>query len=357
MAPRLDVLETAAGRFAGTAPEHPAIGLASGENVQYLQPKGSTMSEQKLIAVVGATGQQGGGLAHAILAEPESGFRVRALTRDADSSRARELARLGAEVVEADLDDEASLVKAFDGAYGAYLVTNFWEHMSPEREYEQAGNMARAAASAGIRHAVWSTLEDTRDAVPLEDDRMPTLLGRYKVPHFDVKAEANALFTEAGVPTTFLQTTFYWDGLASGMGPKRQEDGSVVLALAMADAKLAGIAAEDIGRTAFGIFKRGRELVGETVSIAGEHLTGDEYAAVFAEVLGEPVRYAPVPFDGLRAAGFPAAEEIGNMFQYYAEFDDEFTGRRDLAAVRELNPRLKTFKAWLNENRDAFVGI
>jgi uncharacterized protein YbjT (DUF2867 family) len=315
------------------------------------------MSEQKIIAVVGATGQQGGGLARAILAEPDSGFTVRASTRNADSAKARELARLGAEVVEADLDDETSLAKAFDGAYGAYLVTNFWEHMSPEREYEQAGNLARAAASAGVRHAVWSTLEDTRDAVPLEDDRMPTLLGRYKVPHFDVKAEANDLFTQAGVPTTFLQTTFYWDGLAAGMGPKRQEDGSVVLALAMADAKLAGIAAEDIGRTAFGIFKRGKELVGRTVSIAGEHLTGAEYAAAFTDVLGETVHYSPVPFEGLRSAGFPAAEELGNMFQYYAEFEDEFTGRRDLAAVRELNPQLKTFKAWLSENKDAFAGI
>jgi hypothetical protein len=97
--------------------------------------------------------------------------------------------------------------------------------------------------------------------------------------------------------------------------------------------------------------------VGETVSIAGEHLTGAEYAAAFTEVLGEPVQYHPVPFDGLRAAGFPAAEEIGNMFQYYAEFDDEFTGRRDLAAVRELNPRLKSFRTWLQENKESFVGI
>ncbi|WP_408612791.1 NmrA/HSCARG family protein [Glycomyces luteolus] len=314
------------------------------------------MTEQKIIAVVGATGQQGGGLVRAILDAPESGFTVRALTRDAGSEKARELAELGAEVVEADLDDEASIAKAFDGAYGAFLVTNFWEHMSPDREYEQAGNLARAAKSAGVEHAIWSTLEDTRDSVPLGDDRMPTLLGRYKVPHFDVKGEANALFTEAGVPTTFLQTTFYWEGFTTYFPPKRQEDGSLVLAMPMGDDKLAGIAAEDIGRTAFGIFKRGKKLVGRTVSIAGEHLTGYEYAEVFSEVLGEPVAYYPVPFDGFRAAGFPAAEELGNMFQYYAEFDDEFTGRRDLAAVRDLNPRLKTFREWLVANKDAFTG-
>jgi uncharacterized protein YbjT (DUF2867 family) len=315
------------------------------------------MTEQKIIAVVGATGAQGGGLAHAILADPGSGFTVRALTRNTGSDKAQELARLGAEVVAADLDDEAGVAKALDGAYGAYFVTNFWEHGSPEREYAQARNMAQAARTAGIEHAIWSTLEDTRTSVPLDDDRMPTLMGRYKVPHFDVKGEANALFTDAGVPTTFLQTTFYWDGFLSFFPPKRQEDGSLVLALAMADSKLAGIASEDIGRSAHGIFKRGKELIGETVSIAGEHLTGAEYAAAIAEAVGEPVHYYPVPFEGLRAAGFPGAEDIGNMFQYYAEFDEEFTGRRDVGKVRELNPQLKTFSEWLAEHKEALAAL
>lgn len=315
------------------------------------------MADQQTIAVVGATGAQGGGLARAILADPGGGFRVRALTRDPGSDQARELAGLGAEVVQADLDDEASLVKALEGAYGAFFVTNFWEHGSPDREYAQAANLARAAKAAGVEHAIWSTLEDTRDSIPLDDDRMPTLLEQYKVPHFDVKGEANALFTEAGVPTTFLQTTFYWENFPSSFPPKRQEDGSLVLAMPMADRRLSGIAAEDIGRTAYGIFKRGKDLAGETVSIAGEHLTGAEYAAAFADLLGEPVQYYPIPFDDFRAAGFPGAEEMGNMFQYYAEFDAEFTGRRDLDRVRELNPQLQTFAEWLAANKDAFASV
>jgi uncharacterized protein YbjT (DUF2867 family) len=319
--------------------------------------KGKTMADKQIIAVTGATGAQGGGLARAILDDPDAAFTVRAITRNAGSDKAKELARLGAAVVEADLDDEAGLAKALDGAYGAYFVTNFWEHGDPDREFAQARNLAQAAKTAGVAHAIWSTLEDTRDSVPLLDDRMPTLMGKYKVPHFDVKHEANALFTAAGVPTTFLQTTYYWDGFASIFPPKRQEDGSLVLALPMADRKLAGIAAEDIGRTAYGIFKRGEALVGKTVSIAGEHLTGAEYAAAFADLLGEPVHYYPVPHDGFRAAGFPGAEEIGNMFQYYAEFDAEFTGRRDLDRVRDLNPRLKTFKEWLAANKDAFAAL
>ena len=179
------------------------------------------MAERKIIAVVGATGAQGGGLVRAIAADPGSGFVARAITRDVHSDKAQALAKLGAEVVAGDVDDEASLRKAFEGAHGAYCVTFFWAHFSPEKEIAEAGTMARAAQAAGVRHAIWSTLEDTRKWVPLDDDRMPTLMGKYKVPHFDAKGESNRLFTEAGVPTTFLLTSFYWDNLIHfGMGPK-----------------------------------------------------------------------------------------------------------------------------------------
>lgn len=313
------------------------------------------MTDKKIIAVVGATGSQGGGLARAILADPDGGFAVRALTRDPDSEPARALAALGAEVVEADLRDEAGVTKAFEGAYGAFLVTNFWEHMSADQEKRDVATMARAAAAAGLAHVIWSTLDDTREHIPLHDDRMPTLLERYKVPHFDAKAEADAFFADAGVPTTLLRTTFFWENLLGPMAPRRGEDGRLVLALAMGDSALAGIAAEDIGRTAYGIFRRGGQLIGRTVSIAGEHLTGAELAERFSEVLGEEVSYAPVPFDVLRAQPFPGAVELGNMFQYYAEVP-EFTAARDLDAVRELNPRLQTFEQWLIAHKDAFAG-
>ena len=158
----------------------------------------------KIIAVVGATGQQGGGLARAILSDSNGEFVARAITRNPESDNAKALAAQGAEVVKADLDDPASVEQAFDGAYGAYCVTNYWEHFSPDREKAQAKAMADAAKAVGIQHAIWSTFEDTRDYVPLDDDRMPTLQGKYKVPHFESKAEANAYFE--GVPTTFLLT-------------------------------------------------------------------------------------------------------------------------------------------------------
>jgi len=310
------------------------------------------MAEKKVIAVVGATGQQGGGLVRAILADADGEFAVRALTRNADSDAARQLAAQGAEVVEADISDEASVTKAFSGAYGAFLVTNFWAHMSPEQEQQDALNMARAAKTAGLTHVIWSTLEDTREHIPLDDDRMPTLLGRYKVPHFDAKAEADQYFTDAGVPTTFLRTTFYWDGLLGQLGPQRGEDGKLVLALAMGDSPLAGIAAEDIGRTAYGILKRGPELAGKTISIASDHLTGKEIAEQLSTALGETVTYVPLPFDVLRSLPIPAAVELGNMFQFYAE-TPQFNTARDVDAVRELNPRLQTLAQFLATHNDA----
>ncbi|HVM67861.1 MAG TPA: NmrA family NAD(P)-binding protein, partial [Acidimicrobiales bacterium] len=157
------------------------------------------MADQKIIAVMGARGAQGGGLVRAILADQGGPFKARAITRDIRSDRAKELRALGAEVVAADVDDEESLKRAFAGAYGAFCVTFFWAHMSPERETAEAQAMARVAKGAGVQHAIWSTLEDTRKWVPLSDNRMPTLHGKYKVPHFDGKGESDHFFADLGV--------------------------------------------------------------------------------------------------------------------------------------------------------------
>lgn len=308
------------------------------------------MTDKKIIVVVGATGQQGGGLARAILESGE--FALRAITRRPDSAAAQELAAGGAEIVTADLDDEASLTTALRGAHGAFFVTAFWEYNSVEREQAQVRAMAGAAKAAGLAHVVWSTLPDTREHIA--DDAVSTLHGSYKVPHFDSKGEADAFFVEAGVPTTNLSTTFYFESFIDFFPPRRGEDGQLVLSLPMRDRRLSGISAEDIGRTAFGIFQRGPELAGQTVNIAGESLTGDEYAAAFGKELGENVRYVPLDLDAVRASGIPGADDIANMFYFYAEHESVFAGVRDPAAVRELNPRLQDFATWLAANRDKF---
>lgn len=305
------------------------------------------MTDKRIITVIGATGRQGGGLVRSVLADRDGDFTVRAVTRHPDSDPAQELKRLGVEVVQADMDEEAGLAPAFEHAYGAFVVTNFWEHMSAEREKTQALAVARAASHAGVQHAVWSTLEDTRDCVPLDDERMPTLQDHYKVPHFDGKAEADHYFTEEGVPTTFLRTTFYWENLFGSFAPERGEDGVFRLAYPMGDSRLSGIAVEDIGRTALAVLKRGTDLIAATVSIAGEHLKVADMAAALTESVGEPVSYRPLTPDEWRARGFPGADETGNMFQYYADCEHRFTAARDLTAVRDLNPALQNFATWL----------
>ena len=310
------------------------------------------MTETKIIAVVGATGAQGGGLVRAILADKDREFTPRALTRHTDSDKAKALAKAGAEVVQADLDDEKSLTRAFAGAQGVFCVTNFWEHFSPEKEYTQAGNMARAAKAANVKHVIWSTLEDTRTRVPLSDDRMPTLQGKYKVPHFDAKGEADQLFREAGVPTTFLLTSFYWDNFIHfGLGPKRGPDGKLAITFPMDDKPLPGIAAEDIGKTALGIFKRGRELIGKTIAIAGESLSGQQFAEKMTRALDKEVTYKTVPADVYRSFGFPGADDLGNMFQFKRDFNDYYVGVRDVASARKLNPELQTFDKWLERHK------
>ena len=308
------------------------------------------MADKKLIAVVGATGAQGGGLVRALARDGT--FAIRALTRDVSSDKAQALATLGATVVAADLDDIESLKRAFDGAYGAFCLTNYWEHFSPERELAQARAQARAAKHTGLQHVIWSTLEDTRRWVPLGDNRMPTLMEKYKVPHFDAKGEANAEFTSLGVPTTLFHTSFYWENLIYfGAGPKKGPDGKLAITMPMADKKLPGIAVEDIGKCALGLFKRDSECIGKTVGVAGEHLTGAQMAAALTQALGQEVRYNAVQPDEYAKFGFPGADDLANMFHFKRDFQSDYIGMRSLTFSRALNPELQTFEVWLAQNK------
>jgi len=311
------------------------------------------MSEKKVIAVLGATGAQGGGLVRSILNDKSGGFTARALTRDVNSDKAKALAAMGAEVAAVDIDNEESLRKAFTGAYGVYAVTFFWDHFSPEKEMAQAKSIADAAKHAGVKHIIWSTLEDTRKFIPLTDNRMPTLgNGKYKVPHYDGKGESNKFFTELNLPVTFLLTSFYWENfIYFGMGLKKGHDGKLMLTIPIGDKKLPGIAVEDIGKSAYNIFKRGSEFIGKTVGISGGHLTGKQLAESFTKTLGQEVVYNSVPFDVYRSFGFPGADDVGNMFQFKHDFEEAYCGARSLEFSRSINPELKNFDGWLSENK------
>ena len=310
------------------------------------------ITETKIIAVVGAAGATGGGLARAILADPAGGYACRAITRTPSSTAALALADQGATVVRADLDDADSLAAAFDGAYGAFCLTSFFEHFDAEREITQAANLARAAAATGVRHAIWCTAEDTRRRYPLVDDRMPTLLGRFKVPQWDAKAEGDARFEDAGVPATYLLTPFHWEAWVFGLGaPQPGPDGVLTTTMPLGDALLPGIAAEDIGRCAYGVFRAGEEFLGKTIGIAGEHVTGNRLAAGLARVYGEPVRFSSPPLEVFRSLPFPGVDVAANMFQYVAEVNDDYCRLRDMGLARRLNPSLLGFDGWVSRTR------
>lgn len=310
------------------------------------------MNNKKIIAVVGATGSQGGGLVRAILNDPSGEFAVRAITRNSGSEKAKALAELGAEVVEANVEDKASLVNAFIGAWGVFCVTFYWEHYSPEKEKQHAKNLAEAVSEAGPHHVIWSTLEDTRKWIPLYDNRMPTLMGKYKVPHFDSKGESDHYFVNSGVPYTLLLASFYWDNfIFFGMGPQKGPDGKLVLSLPMGDKKLPAIAAEDIGKCALGIFKNPAAYQGKTIGICGDQPTGYEMAEKLSKALNKEISYNAVPFDVYRGLGFPGAEDLGNMFQFYHDFDEYFCGSRSVDGAKALNPELQSFDQWLEKHK------
>jgi uncharacterized protein YbjT (DUF2867 family) len=310
------------------------------------------MAADRIIAVLGATGSQGSGLCEAIRSDPDREFGCRAITRNPSSETARSLAAQGIEVVAADLDDEASLNKAFAGAHGVYGVTNYPETFSVEREQQQARNIANAAKAANAAHVIWSTLDDTTQWLAVSDSRMPTLLGKYKCPHSDSKGQIDHVFTDLRVPVTFLLTSFYWDNFYRfGWGPKKNENGTYSLTFPIGQAKMPSIAAEDIGKCALSIFKGGAQFIGKRIGLAGEHLSGVEMAEQCSNALGITCTFNPISADAYRRLGFPGADDLGNMFQIFDEFEPQYRATRSVEASRALAPSLMNFREWLAKNK------
>jgi uncharacterized protein YbjT (DUF2867 family) len=306
-------------------------------------------SDLPLVAVLGATGTQGGSVARALL---EGGrFAVRALTRRPGGAAAQALRRAGAEVVPADLDEPATLRAAFAGAQGLFAVTPFWTHHSPARELQQARHIARAAAAAGVAHVVWSTQEDTRRWVPLEDERWPAPSGCWRVPHHDAKGAADAFFAENGVPTTRLLLAFFWDNLLRfGLQPQRAADGRLVLTLPMGARPLPGMAVADVGPVVQALLAQPQRWTGRCVGVAGEHVDGARMAAALAGALGEPVHHHSPPVDEFAARPLPEAATFAGMFRFLHDFNGDVRSMRPVALARELHPGMADFERWLAQN-------
>jgi uncharacterized protein YbjT (DUF2867 family) len=257
-------------------------------------------SNAKTIAVVGATGLQGGGVVRALKASGQ--FKVRALSRNPDSHR-----QLADEVVEADLDRPASLKAAFAGAHGVFLVTNFWE--TGTDEVKQASAAVRAAKDAGVKHLVWSTLPNV-EAISG---------GKFHVPHFTGKAKVEQIVRQAGFEHhTFVIAPFYYQNLLGAMAPQEQADGSRGWALPL-DPDVRSIHMGDIrelGSIVAGAFEHPDQVGnGEYLPLVGDFMSFNEIIGTLNRQ-GHALSFRQVPKDAF-AASFPGAAEIAQMLSYF----------------------------------------
>ena len=278
----------------------------------------------KIIAVTGATGQQGGAVARKLLSE---GWKARALTRDVDKPAAQELASLGAEIVAGDMEDRAQLDAAFQGVYGVFSVQNFWlPNVGYEGEIRQGKNVADAAKDAGVQHLVYSSVGAAYRGMGQK--------------HFDSKWIIEQHIHTLGVPYTILRPAaffenFNWEspailnGIFNAIGLRPEKERQL-------------IAVEDIAVFVALAFANSNEYAGKTIELAGDALTESQLADTFAKVIGRPVKLT-LPTDG---GGWGDPEEMAAMFNFFnGEAYDA-----DIPALRKLHPGLLTFEQYLRKN-------
>ncbi|KAM4863230.1 nmrA-like family domain-containing protein 1 [Urocitellus parryii] len=299
------------------------------------------MANRKVIAVFGATGSQGGSVAKALLESKH--FAVRALTRDVTRPNALALQNLGAEVVKGDLNDKASVEAALKGAYGAFVVTNFWEHFSKDKEVCQGKMVADTAKHLGLKHVVYSGLENV--------ERLSG--GKLKVPHFDGKGEVEEYFWSIGVPMTSVRVAAYFENFFTILKPSKAPDGDYyTLALPMGDVPMDGISVADVGAVVSSIFNSPEEFIGKAVGLSAEALTIQQYADVLSKSLGKEVRDAKITPEAYEKLGFPAAKELADMCRFYQMKPD-----RDVKLTHRLNPKVRSFSQFISENLGALKDL
>ena len=292
-------------------------------------------NDTKLIAVIGATGQQGGGVLRALQASGQ--FKVRALTRN--PGKHRELAE---EVVEADLGKPETLKAAFAGAHGVFLVTNFQE--AGTDELQQATAAIRAAKDAGVKHFIWSTLPDVQAISG----------GKFHVPHFTGKAKIDRLVKDGGFENyTFVIAPFYYQNLAGAIGPHKQADGSMGWALPL-DPTLRVIHVGDInelGDVVAGAFAHPDEAGnGQYLPLVGDFMSFSEIVETLNRQ-GHNFSYNQVSKESF-AGAFPGANEIAEMFSYWEAHTYLGSDSSDqIALANKIAGRDPTrFSTWAREN-------
>ncbi|XP_040297169.1 nmrA-like family domain-containing protein 1 [Bufo bufo] len=297
------------------------------------------MASKKIITVFGATGSQGGSVACALL--KDGSFAVRAVTRDTSKPAAVKLKEAGAQVVSADLDNEKSLEAALCGAYGAFVVTNFWEHFSKEKEVKQGKVIADLCKRLGLQHVIYSGLENVNKLTK----------GKLEVLHFDSKGEVEEYFRQISCPMTSMRLAFYFENFLTLMKPQKSKDGnSYELVLPMCDVPMDGISVSDLGPAVLSVLKSPKDYKGKDIGLSAEKLTAAQYAAIMSKVSGKVIKDAKISPEVYEKLPFPGAQEMASMFKFYLMIPN-----RDVALTHKLNPNTKNFQQFLEEKKEAFI--
>ncbi|KAK3602148.1 hypothetical protein CHS0354_036890 [Potamilus streckersoni] len=298
------------------------------------------MTSKKIIAVFGATGAQGGAVVRALL--QNSSFAVRAVTRNLDGNGAQELKKLKAEVVKGDTDDKEGLKRILSGTYGCFLVTNFLEHFDMNREIQQGKNVADACKAAGIKHLVFSGLDNTEGSGAAGP-----------VHHFDGKAKIEDYIEQIGIPYTSTRVSFYNENFLNFNQPRKTGENKYAISLPMGDKPLYMMTVSDVGPWVVEILKDPLKYKGKKLHLAGDKLTLDQVCATLSKHLKpKQFEYVPIAVEDFAKSSFPGAEEMANMFHFYQLKADSL---RDVALTRKLYPKTQTFDAWVQENKEKII--
>jgi len=269
---------------------------------------------KKLITVFGATGMQGGSVVNALLADGT--FAVRAITRKPTEAKAQDLSKRGVEVVQGDIAGPIEgLVEALKGSYGVFLLTNFWDPSQMANEKESGIKMVDAAHKAGVKHAVWSTLENVHRVSK----------GKWDVPHFTGKAEVEDYIRglQAKSPKAFEHVTFvapatYFQAFDTFFAPKQEGDTWV---FTMPKTKLiTGFDVSEIGPSVVASLKNPKKYDLKRIDYYGTNAHPEEYVKTYEKVTGRKTRLNAVPLDVFATLGFPGAKEIAHTFGWFDDF-------------------------------------
>ncbi|XP_054848495.1 nmrA-like family domain-containing protein 1 isoform X2 [Eublepharis macularius] len=250
---------------------------------------------------------------------------------------------MGAEVVKADLEDAQSLEVALRGADGAFLVTDFWEHLSEEQEVAQGRRVADLAKQLALSYMVYSGLENIKQLTG----------GQLAVPHFDGKGRVEEYFQALGVPVTCIRVPSYFENFLTVFRPRKASDrDDYELALPMGNVPMDGMAVADLGPVVVTLMKEPEKYKGKTIGLSMDKLTVAEYAVLISKHTGKTIRDAKISLESYKMLGFPGAEELANMFRFYHMKPD-----RDVSLTQKLNPQARTFEEWITEQRTAFKNL